>query len=140
MRLFKWTAARTVYLPEIDDEHLEIYNVADELHQLILAGADAEAMRASASALAAHAEEHFSHEERLMRAVHYPSFQWHKRQHDTARKAVKRLALQIESNDRAAALELLAFLSGWLKDHTALTDRLMAAYLRNQQRSHAAVS
>jgi hemerythrin len=44
----------------------------------------------------------------------------------------------IEDGDRQAGVALIEFLSRWLKDHTALADRMLGAHLRNQDRLHAA--
>jgi hemerythrin-like metal-binding protein len=88
-------------------------------------------------ALIAHAEDHFSHEEWLMESVKYPSYGWHKQQHNTARRRLKLLAPLIESGESEAAELLLDFLEGWLRDHTSVTDRMMAAYVRNYERANA---
>ncbi len=80
-------------------------------------------------------EEHFAHEEKLMRGARYLSFDWHRQQHDTARKRIKQFVPLIEQGDRAAGQELVEFLTHWLDDHTMVTDRMMGAYLRNQGRA-----
>jgi hemerythrin len=130
MSLFKWSGAHSIYLPEVDAEHRAIYQLGDELHKALLAGADPAHLKPIVANLLQAAEEHFRHEERLMRAMHYASFEWHKRQHNAARKRVKALAGQIDGGDRAAE-ELLQFLSAWLRDHISVADRMMGAYLRN---------
>ena len=77
---------------------------------------------------------HFAHEERLMRAARYGSMRWHKQSHDAARRRVGQFARRIEKGDTKAGLELVEYLRSWLHDHTAIADRMMAAFLRNQQR------
>jgi hemerythrin len=131
MSLFKWTNAHSVFLPEVDAEHRAIYRLGDELHKALLAGAGSAQLKPILANLLDSAELHFRHEERLMRAVHYTSFAWHKRQHDAARKRAKAAAKRIEAGDSAAAGELLEFLSVWLRDHMAVADRMMGARLRN---------
>src|SRR5260370_33333581 len=86
------------------------------------------------------AEEHYRHEERLMRAMHYSSFEWHKRQHNAARKKSKPLPRRTEGGDAAAAEELLTFLSVWLRDHMGVADRMMGAYLRNYLRFNTSLA
>jgi hemerythrin len=140
MSLFKWSGAHSIYLPEIDAEHRAIYLLGDELHKALLAGGDPVQLKPIAANLAETAEEHFRHEERLMRAMHYPSFEWHKRQHNAARKRMKALAKGIESGDAAAAGELLEFLSIWLRDHMSVADRMMGAYLRNYLRLNTSLA
>ena len=140
MRPLRWTKAHEVYLPQIDAEHRNLFQTADELHRAILCEADSDQVQAHLGALISSVEEHFTHEERLMRSVGYPSFAWHKRQHDGVRRTVKELASRIEQGDPAAPTALLKYLSEWLRDHTGLTDRMMGAYLRNYERRHAALA
>ena len=131
MSLFKWSNGYSVYLPEIDAEHRAIYRLGDELHKALLAGAAVTQLQPIMVNLLESEEQHFRHEERLMRAIHYDGFAWHKGQHDVVRKKSKALAKRIEGGDSAAAGELLAFLSVWLRDHMSVSDRMMSARLRN---------
>ena len=72
MSLFKWSSDHSVYLPEIDAEHRAIYRLADEFHKALLAGTDAEQLKpVLATNLLEAEEQHFRHEERLMKAMHY---------------------------------------------------------------------
>jgi hypothetical protein len=72
-----------------------------------------------------------------MQSVKYSSYGWHKQQHDTARRRLKLFAPLIESGDAEASDLFLEFLEGWLREHTTLTDRMMAAHVRNYERAHA---
>jgi hemerythrin-like metal-binding protein len=140
MSLFKWSSAYSVYLPEIDAEHRAIYRLGDELHKALLAGAEMAQLKPVLVNLLESQEQHFRHEERLMRAIHYDAFAWHKHQHDAARKKSKALATRIETGDSAAASELLAFLSDWLRDHLSVADRMMGARLRNYLRFNTSLA
>jgi hemerythrin-like metal-binding protein len=140
MSLFKWSNAHSVYLPEIDAEHRALYRLGDELHKAVLAGADAARLQPILSNLLETAEQHFRHEERLMRAIHYTAFDWHKGQHDAVRKRSKVLARRVAGGDAAAAGELLEFLSEWLRGHMAVADRMMSARLRNYLRFNTSLA
>ena len=140
MSLFKWSSAHSVYLPEIDAEHRALYRLGDELHKALLAGAAVAQLQPILANLLESAEQHFRHEERLMRAIHYDALAWHKHQHDAARKKSKALARRIAGGDEAAAGELLEFLSAWLRDHMAVADRMMGARLRNYLRFNTSLA
>ena len=131
MSLFKWSSDYSVYLPEIDAEHRAIYRLASELHKALLAGTEAETLKALAANLVEAEEQHFRHEERLMKAMHYQGSAWHKKQHDTARKRTKELVKRLAEGDAAASVDVLKFLSQWLTDHLTVADRMMGATLRN---------
>ncbi len=140
MHRFKWTKAHAVYVPEVDAEHRNLFRLADELEQIALRGSGTAHVLDAARALIAAVEDHFTHEERMMRTVEYPAFAWHKAQHDTARKRARQMLPRIENGDGQAVPLLLEFLLGWLKDHTGLTDRMFGAYLRNHERLTAAAA
>jgi hemerythrin len=139
MQRFKWSRANSVFFPEVDAEHRNLFHLANELESAVLAKADAAQVLETLRTLFVAMEEHFSHEERQMRATHYRSYAWHKQQHDTLRKRMKQFVPSIEGGDGEAAILLLEILAGWLKDHTALTDRMLAAHLRNYERQSAPV-
>src|SRR5215208_1747110 len=99
MQHFKWTKAHAVYLPQVDAEHRNLFRMAEELHQAARAGAEAARIGELLWPLLAAVEEHFAHEERIMKAASVPDFDWHKLQHDTARKRAKLFAEDIEAGN-----------------------------------------
>ncbi len=138
MRLFHWTRAKSVFVAELDAEHRNVYQIGEDIHKAWSAGAPSGALLPSVRAFLAASEDHFTHEERMMRAARYPLLNWHTRQHDAARHAAGPLLARIEAGDRDAVEELLNYFSGWLKDHMAVADRMMAATLRAFARARAA--
>jgi len=140
MPLFHWSKQFAVYLPEIDAEHRAIFVAAAELERAVAARSPQARVREIVRAVIAHTEDHFTHEERLMRAARYDAFEWHKTQHDGVRRRLKEFAKRMDSADRTAPGELLEYLAHWLHDHTQLTDRMMGARLRNFYREQRRAS
>jgi hemerythrin len=136
MRHFRWSKENEVFLAQIDAEHRELFRVADELEHAIAAGGPAHRVKTLLHSLVTHAGDHFSHEEWLMQSTAYPSFGWHKEQHETARRRLKLFVPLIEGGEIEAIELFFEFLSGWLEDHTSVTDRMMAAHVRNYERAH----
>jgi hemerythrin-like metal-binding protein len=140
MSHFQWSSQYAVYVPEIDAEHRAILVAGAELERAAAARAPRAKIREMFRALLEGAEDHFAHEERLMRGMRYDAFDWHKKQHDGVRRKLREFGKRIEANDRRAPEEMLAYLAHWLHDHLALTDRMMGARLRNFERQHAGVA
>lgn len=134
MRYLKWSTSHAVFVTEIDDEHKEIFEVVSNLQKVLSTRGPLLEIRKLTQRLVACTVEHFAHEERLMRASRYGSLRWHKRQHDTARSRVGQFVLRIEQGDTKAGPALIEYLNAWLCNHTRLADRMMGAFLRNQQR------
>ena len=140
MRRFEWTADYSICLREVDADHRTLFEIADKLDRAIIGGAPAEALQHLVSELAAEAAGHFAHEEKLMRETAYSAAAWHKAQHAHAMAQLQALQPGILRGETEAALALLAFLSDWLRNHIPLSDRMLAAHLRNRQRALAALA
>jgi hemerythrin-like metal-binding protein len=106
----------------------------DELDRTVAAGGEAhEALQDLIEDMSAH----LAGEERMMRSSAYPSYAWHKDQHDAARKKLQGFAERIGAGESGAVCEMVDFFRLWLRDHTGVHDRMMAAYLRNFARAQA---
>lgn len=135
MGIFHWSKSNSVFLPEMDDEHRTIFQATGELQNALDSGAPLLQVQEILHRLMSCVEDHLAHEEKLMRNSRYPSFDWHRRQHNTARRRLGQYAPLIEAGDRQAGAELTEFLARWLEDHTSVTDRMLGAHLRNQERA-----
>jgi hemerythrin-like metal-binding protein len=140
MTLFHWSSRYAVYVPEIDAEHRAIFLMGAELERAVAARAPQARIREIVRALTDHAGDHFAHEERLMRAARYEAFEWHKKQHDGARRRLQQFAERIEADDREAPAELVEYVAHWLHDHIPVTDRMMSAGLRSFEHQQAVAS
>ncbi|MBZ5583879.1 MAG: hemerythrin family protein [Acidobacteriia bacterium] len=129
---------QSVYIPKLDAEHGTIRQAAEDLHQALAAGGEKGDVRAVVHVLMQQINAHFASEERMMRSSAYPSYDWHKRQHDTMRKRMQECEGRADVGDHARVSELLEFFEAWLGDHTGLHDRMMSAYLRNFEREQRA--
>ena len=129
----KWSASHEVFVPELDDEHKDIFEAVAGLRSALAGETTLPDLVALTNRLAAYAVDHFAHEERLMRAARYESLRWHKQQHDGVRRQVSEFAARIEQGDRTAGLALVEYLSSWLANHTRVADRMMGAFLRNER-------
>jgi hemerythrin len=129
--------SHAVFVAEIDDEHKEIYETLSELQKAVGRHNASSAMAEVLQELVSRIEDHFAHEERLMRAARYSSLGWHKTTHDSARKRVAQIASRIGAGDKAAGQALVEYLNAWLHDHTRLHDTMLGAFLRNHRRGVA---
>lgn len=134
----QWNEDRSIHLPEVDAEHRGLYLAAEDLRKALANHAPPQAIDQKMRAIVAEAEDHFTHEERLMRNAGYEMYEWHKGQHDHMRRRARSFARRIHKGEQAAGVELVDFLIHWLENHMAVADNMMAAAIRNHQRSGAA--
>jgi hemerythrin len=131
----RWTPEQAVHVPEIDAEHQEMFRLAADLRQALLAGDKTGHMELLCRRLAAELNGHFSHEERLMRDAEYPAYEWHQRQHRTARAKMAALERDVHRGERQPIFDSLESLAAWIRDHTSVADRMVGSYLRNYWRA-----
>lgn len=134
MRSLTWTNSLAVFVPELDDEHKEIFEALSRFQDALAGHAPLAEIQKLAERLTACIADHFAHEERLMRASRYSAFRWHQRAHQAAGRRVAQFIARIEQGDTAAGPELVEDLGSWLHDHAGVADRMMGAFLRNQER------
>jgi hemerythrin len=135
MRSLKWNSSHAVFVTEIDDDHRQIFDAVAQFQAALCGSASASKLNDLTERLAVRIEDHFAHEERLMRAARCGLLSWHKRCHDAARKRVARLIQRIGRGDPEAGAALVKYLSEWLQNHTRLPDKMLGAFLRNQRRT-----
>jgi hemerythrin len=134
MRCLQWSTSDAVFVAEIDDEHREIFEALSKVQVALSGPTPAAEIGKLTWTLTDRIENHFAHEERLMRASRYYSFRWHKQRHDGARKRVGQFVGRIERGDMEAGVALVEYLTSWLHEHTRLADMMLGAFLRNHER------
>jgi hemerythrin len=119
---------------QFDDEHRALLLLTGRLRAALAGSPPAGRAEPLCRELSAKTRAHFSHEQRLMQAVRYPHFDWHRSQHAAARARLTRLNRCVlrGSGDPRAELDLLA---RWLNEHIQLSDRMLMAYVRNFERA-----
>ena len=133
MQTTPWSDVFIIGIPEIDDEHRSLFVRLEDLTEALACGQRTRVQR-TLRLIAEHAVEHFGHEERLMRQAGYSGYNWHRQQHETAKKRVGKLVQAAESGGVPECEELVTFLASWLQDHITVHDRMMSASIRNYGR------
>ncbi len=124
-----------MYVPELDDEHKTLFRLGDEIYETMLESAGLSAVAEKVQEFSVAMASHFVHEETLMRSSRYPSRAWHRGQHDRMRAKIAEMERSVEQGDREAVLLAIDCISAWLQTHTAVSDRMLGAYLRCHRRS-----
>ncbi|MBI2256899.1 MAG: bacteriohemerythrin [Proteobacteria bacterium] len=128
--LVEWNDSLTIGQKEIDDEHGQIVATINDLHRVISSGAGAARVEASFRRMMEYTHTHFSHEEALMDARHFPELAEHKRAHDNFVRRLNQLHDRFQQGHRAAGTDLLNLLSSWWMTHISTADTQLAQFLR----------
>ena len=128
----QWDARYALGLPEIDEQHQELFNIINDVWRVQVLNSGSEALDAIIARLERYTQQHFSAEEALMSAENYPQLAAHCAAH---RQFIERVARERKTvRERGAvSLDLLHFLRDWLLRHIRESD---ADYARHIERAH----
>ncbi|GAA5787164.1 hypothetical protein GCM10007860_18380 [Chitiniphilus shinanonensis] len=126
--LFHWTGEFSIGLEEIDEQHMELVRLLNELHQAIIERHATSTCREILGALTDYTRTHFAVEESLMRISGYPEFAEHKQSHEDLIAQVLALQDKLDSGEARITFELLHFLKQWLIHHINESDRRFGQY------------
>lgn len=119
-----WLESYKIGDAEIDRQHQALFDLANQF----LAASDRSSRIACSMTLFRHTQEHFEHEEGLMRRIAYPEIGEHFKEHSALLSRINAFSERI-AGDTLNNAELEAFLSEWLVHHIVNSDTQLAAYL-----------
>ena len=125
--IFVWDVSYSVGLPEIDRQHLVLFNMMNDLNRLIKLKRDVDFITRALDGLIKYTKAHFLYEEELMARYSFPDIEAHKRTHAKLLGEIRDFEKRIEnSNDNAIKEELIEFLTSWLSKHIKVSDKKYA--------------
>jgi hemerythrin len=129
MRAIKWSFDFSVGIEEIDQDHRRLITCLNDLFAACHAGQSASTLKDILEQLMQYTNEHFSHEEGVMRRIGYPAAKEHRDEHA---QLVTELDDIIEKFDASDTHELndetLQFLEDWLTHHIMIEDKKIGKF------------
>lgn len=130
MTLVSWRDEYRVGVPTVDAEHRYLFSLINAFHDGYLSGQPPRELLRVFTCLVAYAEEHFQHEEALMRRAGYPRLAEHKLQHDRLYATVYELNEQLARGEASVDRQTMRLLKHWLVDHILQQDLAVGDFLR----------
>jgi hemerythrin len=133
--MITWTPALGVGVPELDAQHQELFRRADAFLVALRSSTPGDVARLL-DFLCEHARVHFEAEEAWLRGAAYPGLEAHQAEH---RAFLADLSVHVgrAGGSREPALEVAAWLVGWLHDHVARADGAAARWVLDRGRLRA---
>lgn len=121
--LFHWSDDFNVDIQEVDEQHKVLVDLLNQLHHAIMERKGKVVSRVILDQLADYTRTHFLLEESLMRVLHYPGLEIHKKQHEDLIVQIHELQRKLDEEDATITFELLHFLKMWLIQHINESDK-----------------
>jgi hemerythrin len=128
--MFRWTADYSVGIRQIDEEHQQLFILAESLHQAMLEGKGKAILVDLLASLVAYTCYHFAHEEHLMERIGYPDYRQHREQHENLRSKVREMQERAASGETTMTIDVAQFVMEWVKRHIIASDRRIGHYLK----------
>jgi hemerythrin len=127
-KLFDFDAEFRLGIDVIDNEHVKLVDMLNEVHALISDGKKDEARHYFSETLSSYVNEHFANEEKFMESIGFPGIEEHKKIHENFKKSFGELKPKIESYDDTAFRSALSDAFTWIVGHIGRTDRKYAKF------------
>jgi hemerythrin len=129
MSLFVWTEEHELGCSEIDEQHKQVFQIADDLHMAVLEDRGKEALTGLLYRLVTYLRRHFSTAERIMRETSYPGYVQHHIEHQKLTQQIQELHAKIAAGRATVTMDTILVLSDLLKRHVQ-ADRKLGAHIK----------
>ena len=130
--LFPWSEKLSLGIEAIDTQHKELVRLINQLHRAMKVQSGSKEAETVLGKLAEYTVYHFGFEEKLFDKYHYPETQSHKKIHHDLVASVTALQNDLRSGKAGLSMDLMNFLTSWLKDHILKTDRAYVSHLQGK--------
>lgn len=123
MVIVSWKPEYSVSVKSIDEDHQKLFGMLNQLFDAMTKGRGKEIINDIISELEKYAVFHFGREESYFRVTNYPFTSQHIKEHQFFKQKVAELKKNVASNKGMVAPDVLGFLSDWLTNHIAKSDK-----------------
>ena len=123
MALITWDDTLSVNVAEIDQQHRELIAMINELNSAMKMGKGKDALGGIVNRLISYATTHFQTEENYFAQFGYPDTEDHKKEHVAFVQKVSSFKEGFEKRELSLTIDVMSFLSDWLKNHIMGTDK-----------------
>ena len=128
MPLIKWRPSLSVNVSEVDKQHQKLINLINDLSDAMKAGQGSEVVEKILKELHDYTVVHFSFEENYFDKFGYSDTENHKRAHAHFVKKIKDFHDEFKEGKVSLSIELMDFLSDWLRNHIMGTDKKYVSF------------
>lgn len=133
--LMPWNPKLILGIDEIDNQHKELVSLINRLHKAMKLKKGSQRAQEILKDLTEYTRFHFSHEEELLKKFNYPEKDEHLAIHKSLVDQVVAFKSQFDEGKASLTMDLMDFLTDWLKHHILETDKAYVPFLKEKTRS-----
>ncbi len=128
--LMPWGQQFMLGIDEIDEQHKKLVALVNKQHKCMKQQKGGLKASEILKELVQYTEYHFDFEEKLFEQFGYQEKAEHIRSHQNLVDQVKELQIQLDGGHATLNMDLMIFLTDWLKNHIMVTDKAYAPFLK----------
>lgn len=128
MALITWSDKYSMNIKEIDEQHMKLVSMINELHDAMKQAKSKEVAVEIITRMAEYTAYHFSTEEKYMKKYKYPDYESHHSEHVKFIEQVSDFKKDYEAGKAGLSYDLLNFLKDWLVKHIQGSDKKYAPF------------
>ena len=132
MALIVWDESFSVGVSRIDEQHKKLVGMINELNEAMRKGQGKEVVGDIVKGLVEYTLTHFALEEKLFAGTGYPDTAAHKREHAEFVAKVSKFRDDFEAGRLSLSIDVMNFLSGWLKGHIKGCDQKYSNHFKEK--------
>lgn len=132
MVLIEWSDLLSVHVKQIDQEHQQLIELINTLHEAMKARAGKETVGIAIDCLVKYTEFHFGDEEALMAKYGYLSSTAHRAEHRTFVQKTQEFAKGYATGKLLLSMDVMNFLRVWLTEHICKVDKEFGNFLNSK--------
>lgn len=132
MALISWDDSLSVNIAEIDQQHQNLIRMINELNGAMKLGKGKAVLGKIVSGLISYTVTHFRTEEKYFDQFKYPATETHKKEHAVFIDKVTDFKNKYETRNLFLTIEVMDFLSDWLKDHIKGSDKKYSGFFNEK--------
>lgn len=132
MALLTWSEKYSVKVRQFDEEHKQLMNLINQLHDAMKAGQGKQVVGDVLDGLIRYTQKHFAAEDRLMKAHGFPGYENHKKEHNQLTLTVLELQKGFSEGSAPLSQTVMTFLKDWLTNHIQGVDKEYGPFLNGK--------
>jgi hemerythrin-like metal-binding protein len=132
MLFFEWNDKLQTGIEIIDNQHKRLIDLVNELNEAMRNKKGKEALGHVLKELKDYTNYHFKYEEKEFEKFGYPQAEAHRKEHDDLIRQVEELIGQFQKDRLGISIDVLDFLTKWVKNHIMKEDMMYVPFLKDK--------
>jgi hemerythrin len=136
MAFINWSEEFTTGIKSVDDQHRQLVDLVNKFEDASRRGKGSRIMSEILNDLVGYTQEHFAHEEKIMKECEFPGLKQHKANHRQLLQKIERFQFEFDTEKRGVTTDVRELLLYWVRSHILQDDMAYAKHLE-QSRVHS---